>query len=118
MSKLKKKKKKKKKKKTMLPYFGDLVAGWSRSHVLVASPHKDFSRLTGGSMSQSRKILGIFFKIFFFNVSHNSVWRLVRRWKVQSRGDSEIFAAYLATLSWVELPVVKNTWINFSKFLS
>ena len=43
------------------------------------------------------------------NVSRDSVWWLVRGWKVQSQGDSEIFAAYLMTLSWVELPAVKNT---------
>ena len=69
-------------------------------------------------MSQSRKILRIFFKIWVFNVSRDSVWQLVRRWKVQSRGDSEIFAAFLVTPSQVELLVAKNTWIKFSKFLS
>ena len=35
----------------------------------VASPHRDFLRLTGRSMSQSQKILRIFFKIWVFNVS-------------------------------------------------
>ena len=74
----------------------------------VASSHRNFSRLTGGSMPQSRKILGIFFKIWVFNVSCNSVWRLVRKWKVQSREDLEIFAAYLATPSRVELSVTKT----------
>ena len=59
--------------------------------------------------AQSRKILRIFFKIWVFNVSCNSVWRLVRKWKVQSREDLEIFAAYLATPSRVELSVTKNT---------
>lgn len=76
---------------------------------LVASLYRDFSRLTGGSMPQSRKILRIFFKIWVFNVSRNSVWRIVRKWKVQSREDLEIFAAYLATPSRVELSVTKNT---------
>ena len=80
-----------------------------QSHVPVASPHRDFSRLTGESMPQSRKILKIFFKIWVFNVSHDSVWRLVRGWKVQSREDLEIFTAYLVTLLRVELPVAKNT---------
>ena len=68
-----------------------------------ASPHRDFSQLTSGSMPQSQKILRIFFKIWVFNISRDSVWRFVRRWKVQSRGDLEIFMAYLATLSRVEL---------------
>ena len=67
-------------------------------------------------MPQSRKILRIFFKIWIFNVPRDSVWRLVRGWKVQSLRDSEIFMAYLATLLQAELPVAKNTQINFSKF--
>ena len=80
-----------------------------QSHVPIVSPNRDFSRLTDGSMPQLQKILRIFFKIWVFNVSRDSVWWLVRGWKVQSRGDLEIFAAYLATLSWVELLVAKNT---------
>ena len=55
------------------------------------------------------KILRIFFKIWVFNISCDSVWRLVRGWKVQSWEGSKIFVAYLMTLSWVELPVAKNT---------
>ena len=67
-------------------------------------------------MSQSRKILRIFFKIWVFNVSRGSVWRLVRRWRFPSQGYLEIFAAYLTTLSRVELPVVKNAQKNFQNF--
>ena len=37
-------------------------------------------------MSQSQKILRIFFKIWVFDVSRDSVWRLVRGWRFQSRG--------------------------------
>ena len=66
-------------------------------------------------MPQSWKILRIFFKIWDFNVSCDSVWQLVRGWKVQSRRDSEIFAAYLTTPSRVELPVAKNTYIKIFK---
>ena len=95
--------------KNSVALFWRLSHGLIQSHVPVTSPHRDFSRFTGGSMPQSRKILRIFFKIWVFNVSGNSAWQLVRWWKVQSRGDSEIFAAYLATLLWVELPVTKNT---------
>ena len=84
-----------------------------QSHVLIVSPHRDFSRLTGGSMPQSWKILRIFFKIWVFNISCDSVWRLVRGWKVQSWEGSKIFVAYLVTLLWVELPVAKNTLENF-----
>ena len=37
-----------------------------QSHIPVVSPHRDFLRLIGKSMSQLRKILRIFFKIKFF----------------------------------------------------
>ena len=37
-----------------------------QSHTPVPSPHRDFSWLTGGSMSQSRKIFRIFFKFWVF----------------------------------------------------
>ena len=84
---------------------GELV----QSHVPVASPYIDFSRLTGGSMPQSWKILRIFFKIWVFNVSCDSIWRLIHGWKVQSQEDLEVFMAYLATPSLGELPVTKNT---------
>ena len=86
-----------------------------QSHVPGAGPHREFSRLTDRSMPQSRKILRIFFKIWVFNAFRDSVWRLVRGWKVQSRGDSEIFAAYLATPSRVELSVAKKHFDKFFK---
>ena len=95
--------------KNCVTLFWRLSCGLVQSHVPVASPHRDFSRLIGGSLPQSRKILRKFFKILVFNVSRDSVWRLVHEWKVQSRGDSEIFVAYLATPLRVELPVAKNT---------
>ena len=95
--------------KNSVALFWRFSRGLVQSHVPVASPHRDFSQLTGGSMPQSQKILRIFFQIWVFHVSRDSVWRLVRRWKVQLREGSEIFAAYLATLSRVELPITKNT---------
>ena len=109
------------KKKNSVALFWRLNRGLVQSNVLIASPHRDFSWLTGRSMPQLRKILRIFFKIWVFNVSHDSVWRLVRGWKVQSREGSEIFpaylTAYLATFSRVELPVAKKHLENFFKFL-
>ena len=51
--------------KTVLPCFGDSVVGWSsrmpqsRAHIEIFHPHC-------GSMSQSQKILRIFFKIWVF----------------------------------------------------
>ena len=104
--------------KNSVALFWQLNCKLVQSYVPVASPHINFLWLIGGSLPQSRKILRIFFKIWVFNVSRDSVWWLVRGWKVQLREDSEIFAAHLVTLSWVELPVAKNTLIRFSKFLS
>ena len=95
--------------KNSVALFWRLSRGLVQSHVPIASPHRDFSRLTGGSMPKLRKILRIFFKIWVFNVSRDLVWKLVRRWKVQSQGDLEIFTTYLVTPSRVELLVAKNT---------
>ena len=95
--------------KNSVALFWRLSLGLVQSHVLVASPHRDFSRLISGSLSQSRKILRIFFKIWVLNISRDSIWQLGRGWKVQWREDSEIFVAYLAILSRVELPITKNT---------
>ena len=101
--------------KNRVALFQRLSCGLVQSHAPVASPHKDFSRLTGASMSQSRKILKIFFKIWVFNVFRSSVWQLAHGWKVQPREYIEIFAAYLTTSSWVELLVMKNTYRKFLK---
>ena len=95
--------------KNSVALFWQLNCKLVQSYVPVASPHINFSWLTGGSLPQSRKILRIFFKIWVFNVSRYSVWRLVLGWKVQSQEGLEIFADYLATLSRVEIPVTKNT---------
>ena len=52
--------------KTVLPYFGDLVAGQSSRMPPVVSLHRRFSRFTGGSKSLLRKRLRNFFKILDF----------------------------------------------------
>ena len=44
------------------------------------------------------------------------VWRLIRKWQLQSRGYIEIFATPFPTHSRVDLLVTKNTWTYFSKF--
>ena len=71
--------------KNSVALFWWLSYGLVQSHALVTSPLRDFSQLTGGSMSQSQKILRIFFKNLGLYVSHGSVWRLVHGWKVQLR---------------------------------
>ena len=72
--------------KNSVALFWRLSYGLVQLHTPVASPHRDLPRLTGGTMSQSWKILRIFFKILGFYVSRGLVWRLVRGWKVYSRG--------------------------------
>ena len=92
--------------KNSVALFWWLSRGFVQLHVPVASPHRDFSRLTSESMPQSQKILRIFFKIWVFPC--DSIWQLVCEWKVQSRGDLEIFVAYLATSLQVEILVTKK----------
>ena len=72
--------------KNSVALFWRLSRGLVQSHAPVTSLHRDFSPLTSGSMSQSRKILRIFFKILGLYVSRGSIWRLVRGWKVQLQG--------------------------------
>ena len=47
----------------------------------------------------------------------DSVWRLVRKWKLQLQVYSECFATPFVTYSQLDLPITKNTWTNFSKFV-
>ena len=98
--------------KTMLPCFGDSVASWS-SRMSQSQAHRDFSRLIGGSMSQSRKILRIFFKIWVLTFLATQSSNLFAGGGSSREGYTKIFTAYLATPSRVELPVVKNTYKIF-----
>ena len=95
--------------KTVLPCSSDLIVSQYSCMPPVASLHRRFSRLTGKSMSQSRKRLRKFSKILGFYNSRDSVWRLVHEWKLQSRGCTEIFVAPFDIYLRVDLPVVKNT---------
>ena len=95
--------------KTVLPCSSHLIVSQYSCMPPVASLHRRFSRLTNRSMSQLQKWLRKFSKILGFYNSHDSVWRLVREWKLQSWGYTEIFAAPFVTYSRVDLPVVKNT---------
>ena len=62
--------------KNSVALFWRLYHGLVQSHAPVTSPHIDFSRLTRGSMSQSQKILRIFFKIFVLSVDNLEIWGL------------------------------------------
>ena len=77
--------------KNSVALFWRLSRGLVQSHALIASPHRDFSRLIGGSMSQLWKILRIFFKIWVFMFL--AAQYVVRGWKVQSRGVHRDFCS-------------------------
>ena len=97
--------------------FWRLSRGLVQSHAPVESPYRDFSRLTCGSMSQSWKILRIFFKILVFMFLATHCGDLFAGGRFSRKSYTEIFAAYLPTFSRVDLPVAKSTLKNFSKFL-
>ena len=60
-------------------------------------------------MPQSRKILRLFFKIWIFILFVAQCGDLFVGGRSSREGHTEIFAAHLATLSQVDLPVAKNT---------
>ena len=60
-------------------------------------------------MSQSRKILRIFFKIWVFMFLAAQYGDLFAGGRCSREEYTEIFVAHLTTLSWVDFPVAKNT---------
>ena len=65
--------------KNSVALFWRLSRGLVQLYAPITSPHRDFLRLIGGSMSQSRKILRIFYKILvFFGFSRLSVTTCLR----------------------------------------
>ena len=77
------------------------------------SPYRDFSRLTGDSLAgkcfNREKDLEYFSKIWVFMLFATHVGDLFAGGKFSREGYTEIFVTQIATLSRVELPVVKNT---------
>ena len=80
-----------------------------QSHALVASSHWDFSRLTASQCPSREKCLEYFsnFGFLMFLVAQSS--DLFVGGRSSHEGYTKIFAAYLTTSSWMELPVAKNT---------
>ena len=64
-----------------------------QSHVPIASPHRDFSQLTGRLMPQSRKTLRIFFKIWFLMFLATQSSDLFAGGRSSREWYTEIFAA-------------------------
>ena len=95
--------------KSSVALFWRLSRGSIQLHAPVTSPLRDFSRLTSKSMSQSRKILRIFFKIWVFMFLAAQISDLFTNGGSSRKGYSKIFAASFKTPSRVELPIMKNT---------
>ena len=79
-----------KKSKNVLPCSGDSVAGRTNRMPQSRVHNRDFLWLTGDSLAgkcfSCKKDLEYFSKNLEFHAFRGSGWRLVRRWKVQSRG--------------------------------
>ena len=90
-----------------------VLATWSRVSPVAClqsrAPFREYSRLIGGSKSQSRKILRKFFKIWVFRFLTTHTGDLLVGGSSNREGYTEIFVAPFATSSQVELPVTKNT---------
>ena len=97
--------------KPLLPCFGNSVVDWFSCTSQSWAHTEIFHGSLAGRCPNREKYLE-----YFSNFGFLCFLRLVHRWKVQLWRDLEIFAAYLTTPSRVELPFVKNTSINFSKF--
>ena len=95
--------------KNSVALFWRLNRGLVLSHVPVASPHRDFSRLTDGSMSLLQKYLEYFSKFGFLTFLATQSGDFFAGGGSSREGYIKIFAVYLATPSQVELPLAKNT---------
>ena len=99
--------------KNYIALLGDSVAGRTSLMSQLRVHHRDFSWLTGDSLAgkcfSRRKDLWYFSKIWIFMIFVAQVGNLFAGGRSSCEGYIEIFAAQFATLSWVELPVVKNT---------
>ena len=94
--------------KTVLPCFGDSVAGWS-SRMPQSRAHTEiFHGSLAGQCPSGKKCLEYFSKFEFLMFLVAQIGNLFAG-EVPIMGYSEIFAAYFATLLRVELPVAKNT---------
>ena len=106
--------------KNSVALFWRLSRELAQSRTLVASPYRDFSRLTGNSLAgkcfSHKKGLEYFSKICVFMLFAAQVGDLFVGGRSICEGYIEIFAAQIVTLSQVKLPVVKNTSKIFEKF--
>ena len=102
--------------KTVLPYFGDFVAGWS-SHMPQSQAHTEIFRNSLASKCLSRKkYLEYFSKIWVLMFLAAQYGDLFAGGRSSRKRYTEIFATYLTTLLRVDFPVAKNTQKNFQIF--
>ena len=102
--------------KTVLPCSSDSVAGWSSCMPQSRAYTYIFRDSLVGQCPSREKYLEYFSKFGFLMYLAAQFGDLFAGGRSSREGYIEIFAAYLATLSQVELPVAKNTQKNFQKF--
>ena len=99
--------------KIILPCSGDSVAGRTSRMPQSRVHYRDSSRLTSDSLAGNyfscKKDLEYFSNFGFFMLFTAQVGDLFASGWSSRKGYTEIFTAQFATLSRVELPVVKNT---------
>ena len=95
--------------KTVLPFISDSVAGWS-SRMPQSRAHTEiFCNSLVGQCPSRKKYLEYFSKFGFLMFLTAQSGDLFMGGRSSHEGYTKIFAAYLTTSSWMELPVAKNT---------
>ena len=95
--------------KNSVALFWRLSRGLIQLHVPVAIPHRDFRNSLASQCHSRKKYLEYFSKFEFLTFLMTQTGDLFVGENSNREGYTKIFVAYLATPSWVELPVVKKT---------
>ena len=95
--------------KTVLPCSGNSITGWSSHMPQLRAYTEIFRNSMAGQCPSREKYLEYFSKFGFLMFLAAQSSDLFAGGRFSREGYTEIFAAYLANFSRVELPVVKNT---------
>ena len=104
--------------KTMFPCFGDSVASWSNRMPQSRAHTEIFCDSLVGQCPSHEIYLEYFSKFGFLMFLTGLSSDLFTGGRFSRKGYTEIFVAYIATSSQVELPIAKNTSKNFPFVLS
>ena len=100
----------------MFPCFGDSVASWSNRMPQSRAHTEIFCDSLVGQCPSHEKYLEYFSKFGFLMFLTGLSSDLFTGGRFSRKGYTEIFVAYIATSSQVELLITKNTQKNFQKF--